>query len=80
MLLSRGDVNPNQPDPEYGRTPLMLAAWGGHEGVVKILLERKDVFTFTTDCENETPFSRALSAGHHRVASMVFERDSVNYC
>jgi len=37
MLLSRGDVSPDEPDID-GRTPLQLAAIEGHEEVVKIHL------------------------------------------
>jgi len=39
LLLKRRDVNPNSPD-RNGRTPLPLAASGGHEGVMKPLLDR----------------------------------------
>ena len=35
-------VNPNWLD-KYGETPILLAAGAGHEGVVKLLLGRKDV-------------------------------------
>ena len=35
-------MNPNRPDM-YDRTPLVLAAIEGHEGVVKILLEQENV-------------------------------------
>jgi len=43
MLLERTNVNPDQPDTEYGRTPLSWATQTRHEGVVKMLLERKHV-------------------------------------
>ena len=43
MLLKREDVNPDQPDTKYGRAPLWWAAEKGHEGIVKMLLERRDV-------------------------------------
>ncbi|KAG0128947.1 hypothetical protein HOY82DRAFT_565395 [Tuber indicum] len=78
MFLDRGDVNPEQPDTKYGRTPLSWAAQRGHEGVVKMLLQRKDVSTATLDRENQTPQSRALSNGHHRVVTILLEHDRIN--
>ena len=39
VLLEREDVNPNQADTVYGRTPLLCATQHGREGVIKILLE-----------------------------------------
>ena len=42
ILLERRDVNPD-PSDEGGRTPLSYAAQSGHEGIVKILLERGNV-------------------------------------
>jgi len=44
---------------------------GGHEGVVKLLLERSDVHTTTPDKQNQTPLSLALSGGHHEVARIL---------
>ena len=43
MLLERGDVNLNQVDTRSGYTLFSWAAEKGHEGVVKMLLEREDV-------------------------------------
>ena len=42
ILLERGDANLDSAD-EGGRTPLSYAAGSGHEGIVKILLERGDI-------------------------------------
>ena len=36
-------VNPDRAESEYGRTPLSWAAVNGHERVVRMLLEQKDV-------------------------------------
>ena len=42
IFRGRRYVNPNKPD-KYGQTAILLAAEEGHEGVVKLLLGRKDV-------------------------------------
>ncbi|KAG0634376.1 hypothetical protein HOY80DRAFT_986632, partial [Tuber brumale] len=78
MLLERGDVDPDQADTKYGRTPLAWAAEFGHAEVVKMLSERKDVRTATPVSKNQTPLSRALPEGHDRVASALLELDTVN--
>ena len=41
-------------DDEYGLTPLLWAAWSGHEAVMKLLLERDDV---EADSNNELDFA-----------------------
>ena len=43
MLLEREDVNPNQADTQYDRTPLSWAAHRGHGAIAKMLLEREGV-------------------------------------
>ena len=42
MLLAWEEVNLDRPD-NFGQTPLNRAASLGHKGVVKILLDRKEV-------------------------------------
>ena len=48
ILLERVDVNSSTADG-VGKTPLFRAAYNGHEGVVKRLLERGNVDTCTID-------------------------------
>ncbi|KAK0438143.1 ankyrin repeat-containing domain protein [Desarmillaria tabescens] len=48
LLLSRGDVDFNQADPETGRTPLMEAAREGHEEMVKAILDFRESALFRT--------------------------------
>ncbi|PWW74907.1 hypothetical protein C7212DRAFT_203642, partial [Tuber magnatum] len=55
----------------YGRTPLSWAARRGHEEVVKILLERRDVDAATQDNDGQTPLSWALCEGHDGVARVL---------
>jgi hypothetical protein len=49
---------------ERGRTPLPLAAWGGGEAVVRLLVEREDVAPDTQDKGGQTPLSLATEGGH----------------
>ena len=64
MLLEREDIDTNQADTVFGRTPLSCAAWCGNASVVKMLLERNDVRIATLDSYNQTPLSLALSEEH----------------
>jgi len=78
-LLEREDVNPDQADTEYDRTPLSWAAGEGHDGVVKILLEREDVNPNQADAEyGGTPLSWAAGEGHDGVVKILLEREDVN--
>ncbi|KAG0641353.1 hypothetical protein HOY80DRAFT_954876 [Tuber brumale] len=78
MLLEREDVNPNQTDTEHGRTSLSWAAGSGHVGVVKLLLQRKDIHTSPIDNKNQTPLSWARSEGHDEVVRILQEPDNNN--
>jgi len=79
MLLERKDVNPDQADTEYDRTPLSWAAEKGHSGVVKMLLERKDVNPDQADTRyGRTPLLQAAKNGHEGVVTMLLERKDVN--
>jgi len=74
MLLEREDINPNLENTGSGQTPISYAANNGHEGIVRMLLERNDICTDIRDKENQTPLSLALSQGHYQVARMISER------
>jgi len=68
LLLDREDINPNEVDTKYGRTPLSWAAQGGHESVVILLLGRKDINPNTSDSRSGlTPLVWAAKRGHKRV-------------
>ena len=78
MLLEREDINPNQPDTWYGRTPLSWAAENGHDGTVKMLLEREEVNPDQPDTEHgQTPLSWAAANGHDGIVEMLLEREDV---
>jgi hypothetical protein len=61
-----------------GRTPLSCAAAGGHEAVVKLLVERDDVDADSKDEHGRTPLSCAAAGGHEAVVKLLVERDDVD--
>ena len=68
-LFGERYVNPNS-SSMYGRTPLFLAAENGHEGVVKLLLGRKDVNPDTSDLV-DGPVSWAAGNRHGGVVRQL---------
>jgi len=70
-------TNPNRPD-KYGQTPISLAATEGHEGVVQLLLGRKDVKADTADGYGRSPLLCASSGGHSGVVELLLEREDIN--
>ena len=62
-----------------GSTALTWAAMRGHSGVVKVLLERKDVNPNQRDTKSgRTPLSWAAGKGHGGIIKMLLEREDVN--
>jgi len=61
-----------------GSTPLAWAARNGHEGVVKILLERKNVDLNRPDVYDMTPLGWAAIEGHEGVIKLLLEREDIN--
>ena len=74
LLLGQKDVDPDAPHTTYGRTPLSWAAGEGHEGVVKLLLRRKDVNPNSSSQSGQTPLMLATKNGHDRVAELLRAR------
>ena len=64
ILLELEDVNPNQADARYHRTPLSWAAGQGHKEIVKTLLEREEVNPHQRETKSSyTPLSWAAKNG-----------------
>ena len=61
-----------------GGTPLLWAAWNGHERVVEILLGRGDIDPDKSDNVGQSPLCRAARNGHEGVVKMLLGRDDVN--
>ena len=76
-LFGKKYVNLNKPD-NYGQTPLSRAAENGHDGAVKLLLEREDVSPNKPDDRGRTPLSLAAGNGHGGVVKLLLERDDVS--
>ena len=76
-LIEVEGCNINQGDCD-GNTPLVWAAWSGHEGVVKILLGRDDVDPNKPGCYQHTPLCRAARNGHDEVVKILLRRGDVN--
>jgi len=77
-LFGRKNINPNIPS-NSNRTPLMWATENGHEAVVKLLLERRDLNPNIPETEyGLTPLSRAAESGHEGIARLLLGRNSLN--
>ena len=77
MVRGRGYVNPNSPD-KYGQTPILFAVEEGHEGVVRLLLRRKDVKPDTADAYGRTPLLCASAIWREEIVKLFAEREDVN--
>ena len=79
MLLGQEDINPNTVDTEYGQTPLLWAARGGHKAIVKLLLEREDIDPNTGDTRfGRAPLAWAAYEGHEDVVQLLLERGDLS--
>ena len=76
-LVGTEDCDINQVDCG-GNTPLLWAAWGGHEGVVNILLGLGGISPDKSDKYGQTPLQCAAERGHEGVVEILLGRDDIN--
>ena len=62
---------------EYGQTSLSVAAEGGHEAVVELLLSRDDVIEDSQDDISRTPLSYAAESGCETVVRLLLSQENV---
>ncbi|SPO02849.1 uncharacterized protein DNG_05526 [Cephalotrichum gorgonifer] len=72
LTTSRVGAGVNSRDSD-GRTPLSWAVEGGHEDVVKLLLETGKVDINAKDRRGETPLSRAVSHGNMAIIELLLK-------
>jgi len=78
-VLNMRELDVNAADGT-GNTALTWAATRGHDGVVKRLLERKDVIPDQPGTKyGRTPLSWAAGWGHEGIVKMLLERKDVNH-
>ncbi|KAK0472466.1 hypothetical protein IW261DRAFT_1570822 [Armillaria novae-zelandiae] len=63
---------------ENGASALFWAVWGGHSGVVRILLAQPDIEATTWDENYESPLMVAAGRGHTDIVRMFLEREDIN--
>jgi len=77
ILINTEGCKMNQQDC-MGGTPLTWGARNGHEGVVKIWLEREDVDPNHQDVADQTPLMCAAGMGHEGVVKRLLGQEDVD--
>ncbi|KAK4165515.1 ankyrin repeat-containing domain protein [Cladorrhinum sp. PSN259] len=76
LLLTQHAVDPNVRG-EWNRTPLMAAAWGGHNSLVQLLLDTEDIDPNVTEKDGNTALSGAAQRGNEVVVSTLLKESNV---
>ena len=72
LIFQSKYINPDKPD-NNGQTPLSWATMNGHDGVVKLLLGRRDVSSDRPDNCGRTPLLWASQNGRDGVVKLLLE-------
>ncbi|KAJ5935168.1 hypothetical protein N7466_004715 [Penicillium verhagenii] len=72
-LLLEKDPDIESRDNTYDRTPISWAAYGGHEIIVRLLIQRGAVYD-SRDKLGRTPLSLAAEGGHETVVRLLLDR------
>ena len=75
-MLKFADLETNCKD-ECGRTPLSYAIEGGHETIVRLLINRDDVEVNIEDEDGQALLSCAAQYGHEAIVRLLIGRDEV---
>ena len=78
LLINGDDADINVKDKSVGWTPLMWAAGGGHEAIVRLLIEKEDIEINAKAKDGRTPLSVAAAIGHEAIVQMLISRDDVD--
>ena len=73
--MERYDINEGD---FWGFGPIAWAARNGHEEVVKILLERREICPDKPNNDGGTPLSHAAQYGHEEVVKILLRQEDVN--
>ncbi|RPB02916.1 ankyrin [Choiromyces venosus 120613-1] len=77
-LLEKKDLDMSVTDSNGCCTPLSWAAEKGHEGIVKLLLDQKEVNPDSEDNRYITPVLLAASGGYEGIVKLLLDRKEVN--
>ncbi|KAK2772638.1 hypothetical protein FQN53_004485 [Emmonsiellopsis sp. PD_33] len=58
--------------------PLIAAIEGGHENIVKLLLDRQDVDVNAMNFVRQTPISKAILSGHENMVKLLLKHKDIN--
>jgi ankyrin repeat protein len=72
IICQLGDFDINSKN--WGMTPLMVAAKQGHQAVVRLLLDQKDIDVESKGCWDRSALSLAPENGHEAVVRILLER------
>jgi ankyrin repeat protein len=72
LMAKHGDSNIGADSKDKcGRMPLSIAVAGGHEAVVRLLVERDDVEAHSKDKDGRTPLSLAAEEGREAIVTLL---------